>query len=130
MSGDREDPLIPGGPTDTELRDASVSQMLAPLRAQVDAITASALEEIESGLAIVRAIAAAPDTADACQCDQCDGSESHACLFCGVMPVGIDRSEDAMSEDTSWTPPPVEAHQPSCPWRLAREWVAEHPEAT
>lgn len=27
-----------------------------------------------------------------------------------------------------WYPPEDPAHEPDCPWHLAREWVAEHPE--
>lgn len=48
--------------------------------------------------AIVRALAATPDTADACQCDECDASEPHPCSFCGAEPVGIDRDPDGVSD--------------------------------
>lgn len=29
-----------------------------------------------------------------------------------------------------WYPPQDPAHEPSCPWRLAKEWVAANPEET
>lgn len=99
-----DDPLIPGGPTMAELRDAGVERLLEPFRAELSIIQGSIVKQLADAVAIVRALGENDWDYDDPRTNR------PACPFCAAYemhPAVVNGPKD---------------HLPHCLHRQAAEW--------